>query len=351
MPAVRKLLVPSSYRWWWRRPRTLPGGREPSMRSGPAHRLGRVRPRRSRCRRSVRIAATPLAARDAPRRWPPGSSPSGWPWTVTGTLYVPDHAPDGLAALDARACTGTRTSGCRHEAPAGGLPRGTFTVTLDTDHDTVLHGTDGALELLDTQRGRTGHVARCSETLETVSLDGTVLREGAIDLSTHTAYFADVVGNRVVAFDTNACHTGHGARCTPVATVGVGPAPTAIAINPRTHTVSDWRSTPAPTRSTWRRPTSSNPPATSPSWISDAATSRTPQDARRRSRRFARGGAAGASSPTRTRTPCSAGTSTKQASHGAICNTGCSQRPARIPVGDVPFDLALDRSTHTRARS
>jgi DNA-binding beta-propeller fold protein YncE len=154
---------------------------------------------------------------------------------ATGTLYIPQHVDEDVAAFDAGACNARRRAGCRREAPAVAIPDGVWSVEVDARTNTLYAGggDEGRLSLVDTRRCRAGRTSGCDQVPFDVPV-GTVLRQLLLDRGTRTLYALDIEQAELLVLDASTCNGRRHTGCAPIAAVPTGAFPIALARNPRT---------------------------------------------------------------------------------------------------------------------
>jgi YVTN family beta-propeller protein len=142
----------------------------------------------------------------------------------------------GLDLLDTRDCNAHRANPC---ATPESVPLGTELRDIAVDrrtHTAYLAdaNTDGVF-VLDTSACHTGHAAGCVP-VATVTSPGAPV---ALDVNpvTHTVYVANIADNSVTVIRGTHCRAGDTSGCGSTTTVGVGPSPFGIAVDRRTNSV------------------------------------------------------------------------------------------------------------------
>jgi DNA-binding beta-propeller fold protein YncE len=157
----------------------------------------------------------------------------------TQTLYTANQLDNNVSVIDARRCNTQTTSGCRHRVPE--VPILAAAVAADPAVDTTYVGTSPtAVAMINTSDCNAFHAAGCSATPPTLTVanNGSAI---AVDPRTHTVYVANSgsgATDTVSLFDDRTCNATDSAGCGSVSTLQVpGGNPDAIAVNPRTDTI------------------------------------------------------------------------------------------------------------------
>jgi DNA-binding beta-propeller fold protein YncE len=206
----------------------------------------------------------------------------------TRTLYVPDSLDNDVFVFNARSCNAAHSWGCRHEATSV-VTNGSRDLAVDAAVHTLYVTQPGSdsVALIDTRVCNAGRLRGCRRTPVSVPL-GNFPVGIVIDSMTNTIYLNNMGDNTVSVIDAATCNVSDLAGCVPLAPpIPVGGGNAELAINETTHTV----------------------------YVADGADNTVAViDARR----------------------CNATT-----------QTGCSQTPARVTVGENPRRVGIDTSTNT----
>jgi DNA-binding beta-propeller fold protein YncE len=263
---------------------------------------------------------------------------------ATRTLYVADPVTDRLLVLDTRTCNATSTGGCTPVAtvPGGGQP---VALALNARTHTVYAANfaTGTVSVVLGARCNAIDRSGCAETPRTAAVGPQPLGV-AVDAGTNTVYVANADfagGSRTVSvLDGAACESGR--TCAAVATAIAGPQPIGLDLDRGTHTlyVANNAGGDAPgslsvidTRTCSAAVTTGcgQEPPTVPTGRGPWAVLVDPGTHRVFTANFSN--------------------ATVSVVAGAICNAttqvGCDRPARRIPVGDIPLDLALDRRRQT----
>jgi YVTN family beta-propeller protein len=156
----------------------------------------------------------------------------------TRTLYVADQQDDDVSEFDAAACSATRTTGCRDEAPAIATA-GARDLAVDPALHTLYltRPNAGSLALIDTRACNARHGAGCRLAPASVSA-GSLPVGVALDARTQTLYLNDMADGTVRVIDALTCNVSNSAGCAPVAPpIPVGSGNAELALNPLTRTL------------------------------------------------------------------------------------------------------------------
>jgi YVTN family beta-propeller protein len=156
----------------------------------------------------------------------------------TRTLYVADALDNDLSQFDAAACSATRTTGCRHEAPVAATG-GARDLAIDSALHTLYVSRPGAdsLALVDTRLCHARRTSGCQVAPAGVPA-GPAPVGVALDARTHTLYVDDTGDGTVSVIDAATCNVSAQARCAPVAPpIPVGNGNSELALNPVTRTL------------------------------------------------------------------------------------------------------------------
>ena len=259
------------------------------------------------------------------------------------TAYVTDTQNAAVLVLDTSACHAGRPAGC---APVAAVPTGEVPIALALNPRThtvyVANIAGGSLSVIAGAHCSAVHRSGCATTPLTVPVNPVPFGV-AVDAGSNSVYVSDFDfgANRVQVLDGAACEAG-GAGCVPLADIPVGDNPLGLDIDRGTHTlyvanqafndargsvsVVDLRHCTAADTSGCGDP--------SPAISAGTGTWAVTIDA-----------------ATHAVYTANFGNASVSLIQGATCNatshTGCDRTPPRVPVGDIPLDVALDRSTHT----
>ena len=159
---------------------------------------------------------------------------------LTQTLYTANVDSDDVSVIDPTRCDADTTTGCRArvpEAPIGAEASVTADPAVGTTY--IANGAN-TVSMLDANTCNAHHPAGCGGTPPTVTV-GAYPSAIAVDPVTHTVYVADAgagTSGTITAFDDRACNATDQAGCTTVSTLGVPDGnPVGIAVNPLTDTI------------------------------------------------------------------------------------------------------------------
>ena len=157
----------------------------------------------------------------------------------TQTLYTANQLDNNVSVIDASRCNARTTSGCRHRAPEVAI--GARGLGADPSVDTTYVATSPtAVAMINTRNCNAFHAAGCSATPPTVTV-GTNPSAVVVDPRTHTEYVASGgsgATGTVTVFNDRTCNATDSAGCGSASTLKVpGGNPDAIAVNPRTDTI------------------------------------------------------------------------------------------------------------------
>ena len=158
----------------------------------------------------------------------------------TQTVYTANQLDNDVSVIDATRCDAQTTSGCRARVPE--VPN--ISGPLESDpavHTTYVASSASAVAMIDDRTCNAFHTAGCAQTPPTVTV-GTNPSAVAVDPNTHTVYVADAgvasTSGTISVFDDRTCNATDQAGCGTVATLNVpGGNPGDIAVNPRTDTI------------------------------------------------------------------------------------------------------------------
>lgn len=159
---------------------------------------------------------------------------------ATQTLYTGNYADNTVSVIDASRCNATVTSGCRHEPPTvpisqvGGL-------AADPGVSTLYATTASGVSMVNTRTCNAAASAGCASTPEQFTA-GTSPTAVAIDPNTHTVYIANfgtpTQAGTVSVVDADACNATDSVGCTKISTLQVpGGNPDNIEVDAATDTV------------------------------------------------------------------------------------------------------------------
>jgi DNA-binding beta-propeller fold protein YncE len=247
---------------------------------------------------------------------------------ATHTVYLADRS-GGVIVLDASSCSVARQPGCAPVATiAPEAHPGALALNPRTHTVYAANGVDATVSLIDAAHCNALNQTGCATAPPTVSVDGP--SEIAVDPGTNTAYVS-LSGDTVAVL--------HGAE--PVATIPVGPDPIGVALDRVTHTLyvanaaDDLPGTVSAVDT--RHCNGLDTGRCDQNWPTTPA-GRVPW-------------AIAVDPRTHTVFTTNLRDATVSVIQGASCNatnhTGCARTAPRVPIGDLPFNLTLDRASHT----
>jgi YVTN family beta-propeller protein len=308
----------------------------------------------------------------------------------THTIYVANGTTHSLSLIDGRTCNARSTRGCGQRVTAVTAGLDPIGIAVDSSTSTVyVVNYSGTVAVVNGGRCRASNASGCRVAPTTVGV-GVNPQFLALDEKTDTLYVTNEGSNTVSVIDTKTCNARRTTGCRrPRASIPVGPAPFALAVNPvtssvyvttlgaRTVAVIDGRRCNGTIVSGCkRRPATVNVGAT-PGGIAvntrtntiyvtgessndvsilDGRTcnASTRKGCRKRPIRVRAGtGARGIAVNEATNTVYVANTveNTVSVIDGSTCNarvhTGCGRRAAVAPVGASPRRIAVDERTNT----
>jgi YVTN family beta-propeller protein len=269
-------------------------------------------------------------------------------------LYVANNFDDTISFISTAACDATNTSGCAKPAPTVQVGKGPEALALDSLGNTlyVANAVDNTVSVLDASSCQSG--LRDCRTAPRVAEVGTQPSGVAVDTTNNSVYVSNQGLGSVSVLDAKTCNSNETAGCSkPRATVHVGSSPAGVAVDQATNTVYvannggntvsviDAASCNATDQSGCSRPVAtvrvgSNPFGIAVDQTTDSVYVTQP-------------GASNEIDST------DAGNTdqgdTVSVVNGASCNatdqSGCSQSPVTVTVGQGPFALAIDAATNT----
>jgi YVTN family beta-propeller protein len=159
---------------------------------------------------------------------------------TTDTVYATSQNNNTVSMLNGATCNATNTSECTPFAPTtevGKLPQ---PIAVDQSTDTVYVGnsSDNTVSVIDAAACSATHPAECDRVWPTIKVGASPFFGLAIDHQTNTLYVTNINDNTVSVINTATCnaHTNSGCGQSPP-TIAVGHAPAGVAIDERTHTV------------------------------------------------------------------------------------------------------------------
>jgi DNA-binding beta-propeller fold protein YncE len=157
----------------------------------------------------------------------------------TQTLYTANQLGNDVSVIDATRCDAQTTSGCRARVPE--VPN--VSGALESDpavHTTYVATSATAVAMIDDRTCNVFHTAGCAQAPPSVTV-GTYPSAVAVDPNTHTVYVADAgagASGTISVFDDRTCNATNQAGCGTVSTLNVPDGnPVGIAVNPVTDTV------------------------------------------------------------------------------------------------------------------
>jgi DNA-binding beta-propeller fold protein YncE len=157
----------------------------------------------------------------------------------TQTLYTANQVNNDVSVIDATRCDAQITSGCRARVPE--VPN--VSGALESDpavHTTYVASSATAVAMIDDSTCHAFHKAGCAETPPSVTV-GTYPSAVAVDPNTHTVYVADAgagASGTISVFDDRTCNATTQIGCATISTLNVPDGnPVEIAVNTRTDTL------------------------------------------------------------------------------------------------------------------
>ena len=158
---------------------------------------------------------------------------------ATQTLYTANQLANDVSVIDASRCDAQTTRGCRHPVPEAPIPAAGL-VADPAVHTTYVASSATAVAMIDDSNCNAIHTAGCAQTPPSATV-GTDPSAVAVDPHTHTVYVANQgagLTGTVTVFDDRSCNATNQAGCTTTSTLQVPDGnPVAIAVNPVTNTV------------------------------------------------------------------------------------------------------------------
>jgi len=157
----------------------------------------------------------------------------------TQTLYTANQDDNDVSVIDATRCDAQTTSGCRARVPE--VPN--VSGALESDpavHTTYVASSATAVAMIDDSTCNAFHRAGCAQTPPSVTV-GTYPSAVAVDPNTHTVYVADAgagTSGTISVFDDRTCNATTQLGCATISTLNVPDGnPVGIAVNTRTDTL------------------------------------------------------------------------------------------------------------------
>jgi YVTN family beta-propeller protein len=191
---------------------------------------------------SVAIAAAdrPAAAAGPPH---PQLRVGGFPTGIalnaaTHTVYVANGTTHSLSLIDASTCRAGRTRGCGQRVTAVTAGFDPIGVAVDEATNTIyVVNYSGTVAVVDGRTCRAARTSGCRVRPTTVAV-GFRPQFLALDTATRTLYVTNEGSNTISVIDARTCNARRKAGCRrPLASIPVGPAPFALAVNPRTSSI------------------------------------------------------------------------------------------------------------------
>jgi DNA-binding beta-propeller fold protein YncE len=157
----------------------------------------------------------------------------------TQTLYTANQVDNDVSVIDATRCDAQTTSGCRARVPE--VPNVSGGLAADPAvHTTYVASSATAVAMIDDSTCNAFHPGGCAQTPPSVTV-GTYPSAVAVDPNTHTVYVADAgagTSGTISVFDDRTCNATTQIGCATVSTLSVPDGnPVGIAVNARTYTL------------------------------------------------------------------------------------------------------------------
>jgi YVTN family beta-propeller protein len=262
----------------------------------------------------------------------------------TNTVYATSQNENDVSVLDGSNCDATNTSGCTQFSPTTTVGTGPQGVAANPATHTiyVTNRTDDTVSVIDAATCNALDRAGCDRAWPTVRV-GNYAQDIRVDERTDTIYVVNANDNTVSVINGATCNATISRGCTQTPpTIGVGPGPSALAIDQRTDTIyvaNSGSTSPGDTISVINGATCNG--------TNTAGCKQTPPT-------IAVGNDPdGVAVDQRTDTiyVANGNDNTVSVINGASCNgtnvAGCRQTPPTITVGAGPYPVAVDQRTDT----
>ena len=258
----------------------------------------------------------------------------------TDTLYATSQAENNVSVLNGATCDASNTSGCTRFAPTTTVGNSTQGVTDDPATHTVYvtNRNDDTVSVINTAVCNAADLAGCDTVWPTLKI-GNHAQDIRVDIATDTVYVVNRNDNTVSVINGATCNAFTSAGCNQTAaTVPVGNAPSALAVDQLTDTVYVANSGDS---------TVSVIDGAKCNGTHHAGCSHTPPTVAVGS------GPSGVAVDEQTNTVYVTNNNTNTVSmiNGATCDSadqgGCSQTPGTVTVGNSPYPIAIDQGTGT----
>jgi YVTN family beta-propeller protein len=258
--------------------------------------------------------------------------------STTNTLYATSQGDNNVSVLNGATCDANDTAGCTRFAPTTTIGNGPQGVAVDPATNTVYvsNVNDDTVSVIDSRACNARHQGGCDRAWPTFKV-GTIPQDLRVDVATDTIYVVNAGDKTVSVANGATCNAHDASGCgQAAATVNVGTAPFALAIDQLTNTiyvVNRHDNTVSVIDGLACNGTDTSGCGQTPPTVAVGS------------------GPLGVAIDQRTDSVyvSNGGTNTVSVIDGATCNAtqtaGCGQTPATVTVGNGPYSIDVDQRT------